>query len=84
MLSYDLWAEFRTLQNFAKKLAAKFRQNEFCRNEFRNTKIRVSFMLASYPRILSVEKKIYRWLSHTQLKQHKYQFVKRIAEIINN
>ena len=39
MLCYGLWAEFRTLQNFAENLAAKFR-----RYEFRNTKIPVSVL----------------------------------------
>ena len=40
MLSYDLWAEFCTLQNFAKNLTVKF-----CQNEFRNTKTRASLVL---------------------------------------
>ena len=41
MLSYDLWAEFRKLQNFGKNFMAKFR-----RYEFRKTKNHVSLMSA--------------------------------------
>ena len=46
MLSYEIWAEFCTLWNFAKNFTAKY-----CQNGFRNTKICVSLMLAWEPAV---------------------------------